>query len=211
MLLQRQTLQTQRVILPRIRIQRFITKEVESPAVEFTRAAARPQVEPASGSSTVLGRKLIANKLNFLDGFQRRREPFPRGSIIVVIQAVDRDVVRIRRCAGNRKTAGFLWRCARTRAVIRQVASRKRFLADAAERENQFQRRTRIVGQRVNFTRGHGAADDRARRIDLSGVNYADYHGLSVDSSRLQHEIDLNVRGRNGRKVSPLFCCKVRE
>ena len=75
MLLQRQTLQSQRIVLPRICIQRFITKEVEGPAVEFARAATRPQVEPASGSASVFGRKLIANKLNFLDGFKSLRMP----------------------------------------------------------------------------------------------------------------------------------------
>ena len=61
--------------------------------MEFARATAGPQVQAPARRPTILGGKLVPNQLHFRDCFQRRREPFTRGPVIVVIEPVNRDVV----------------------------------------------------------------------------------------------------------------------
>ncbi len=93
MFLQRQSLQTLRIVLPGVRVQRLIAKKIESPSTKLVRAAARAQIDAPAGCSSVLSRKLVANDLNFVDRFERWREAFARGTVVVVVQSVNRDVV----------------------------------------------------------------------------------------------------------------------
>ena len=69
--------------------------------MELVRTAARAQIDAPAGRASILGRKLIANDLDFVNHFDRRREAFARGAVVVVIQAVNRDVVRISSTAGK--------------------------------------------------------------------------------------------------------------
>src|SRR5437762_11129791 len=59
--LKREPRQSQRVVLPCIRIQRFIAKEIESASAQLARATASPQVQTPAGCASILCRKLIAN------------------------------------------------------------------------------------------------------------------------------------------------------
>ena len=129
--LKRQTLDSQRVVLPRIRIQRFIAKEIKRTAAKLIRTRTRPQIDATTGRTPVFGCELIANDLNFLDGFERRREAFARRTIVVVVETIDRDVVRVGRTAGQREAARLFRRSTFGRIVC-QIASRKRFFTDAA-------------------------------------------------------------------------------
>src|SRR5438067_7016144 len=99
-LLQRQTLYPERIVLPRIRVQRFIAKEIECPAAKLVRTGTREQVDAATRSPAIFSSELIANNLNFFNRLDRRREPLGGRTIVVVVEPVDRDVVRIRGAAG---------------------------------------------------------------------------------------------------------------
>ena len=92
-LLKRQTLNAERVVLPGVRIQRFIAEEIKAAPVKFIRTAAGAQIDATSGSSAIFSGELVANDLNFFNRFGRRREPLLGGSIVVVIQTVDGNVV----------------------------------------------------------------------------------------------------------------------
>ena len=139
MFLKGQTLDSQRVVLPRIRIQRFIAKEIKRTAAKLIRTRTRPQIDATTGRTPVFGCELIANDLNFLDGFERRREAFARRTIVVVVETIDREVVRVGRAAGQREVAGFFRRSAFCR-IIGEIAGRKRLFTDAAQSENQIER-----------------------------------------------------------------------
>src|SRR2546430_8619117 len=105
--LKREPRQSQRVVLPCIRIQRFIAKEIEGASAKLARAPFRAQVQSPTGGPPILRRKLIANELNFFQSLQRRREALARSAVIVVVEAVDRDVVGISSTARKRKVACF--------------------------------------------------------------------------------------------------------
>src|SRR5882672_6070503 len=107
MLLKRQTPKAERIVLPRVRIQRFIAEEIESAPLVLVRTAARKQVYPAACSASILSRELIPDNLHLCDRFERWREALASATVIVVVETVYRDVVGIRRAAGEGKIPGF--------------------------------------------------------------------------------------------------------
>src|SRR6266849_4518266 len=108
MLLKRQTGQAKRIVLPGVCIQRFIAEEIEGAPLVLIRTAAREQVHPAASSASILGGELITDNLHLCDRFERRGEALASATVIVVVQTIDRDVVGIRRAAGEGKVSRFL-------------------------------------------------------------------------------------------------------
>ena len=54
--------------------------------------------------------ELIANDLHFCNSLDRGCEALARRTIVVVVESIDRNVVRIRRSPGQREIAGFFGR-----------------------------------------------------------------------------------------------------
>ena len=63
-------------------------------------ATARAYVNASAGRAPVFGGELIGNHLYFGDGFERRLKAFARRAVVVIIQALDSDVVG-KRCAAG--------------------------------------------------------------------------------------------------------------
>src|SRR5258708_3500502 len=124
MLLQRQTPKAERIVLPRVRIQRFITEEIEGAPLVLVRTAARKQIHPAACSASILSRELIPDHLHLCDRFERRREALASATVVVVVETIYRDVVGIRRASGKRKVSRFLGCLARAGAIFRQITGR---------------------------------------------------------------------------------------
>src|SRR2546425_5268536 len=122
--LKRHPRQSQRVVLPCICIQRFVAKEIESAPAKLARSTLRAQVQSAAGCASVLGRKLIANELNFFQNLHRRREALAGSAVVIVVEAVNRDVVGISSTSRKRKVACFLGRRVRTGSIFSKVTSR---------------------------------------------------------------------------------------
>src|SRR5882762_3569765 len=125
MLLKRQTPKAERIVLPRVRIQRFITEEIEGAPLVLVRTAARKQIHPAARGASILSRELIPDDLHLCDRFERRREALASATVDVVVETIYRDVVGIRRAAGERKIPRFLRRGARAGAIFSQIAGRE--------------------------------------------------------------------------------------
>src|SRR5882762_6926520 len=133
MLLKRQTPKAERIVLPRVRIQRFITEEIEGAPLVLVRTAARKQVHPAARRASILSRELIPDDLHLCDRFERRREALASATVVVVVQTVYRDVVGIRRAAGEGKISRFFGSRARARPIFSQIAGRERLFSHPAQ------------------------------------------------------------------------------
>src|SRR5204863_7939787 len=137
--------------------------------------AARAQVDAAARSAAVFGGELIANDLHFFNSFDRGREALGGRPIVVVVEPVDRDVVRICRAARQRETPGFFGGGSGS-FIVSQIARRERLFANAAEREDQIERRARGDGQTLDLASRDCAAHNRAGCIDLGWRSDAYYH-----------------------------------
>jgi len=82
--LERQAREAHRIVLPGVRVQRFVAEKIESPPVILVRTAARADIDPATRSASVLSRELIADDLHFFDGFYDgvKRSRAPRSSLL---------------------------------------------------------------------------------------------------------------------------------
>ena len=73
-------------------------------------------------------------------GFQRRLKAFASGAVIVVVETVDRQVVRVGRSARKRESAGFFRRvCVIDVTVFSKLARREWLFSDAGKCEQQIE------------------------------------------------------------------------
>src|SRR5215213_1655352 len=96
--LKRQSRNAKRIISEAVGIQRFVPEKVKRTAMKLLRAAARAQIHPTSGRRSILRRELIRDHLHLGDRFERRLKTLAGSAIVVVIEAVDRQVIGVSRC-----------------------------------------------------------------------------------------------------------------
>src|SRR5215813_13466835 len=92
--------QSQTLVVECIRVEDVTSIEIIEAAVKLIRTTLRAQINSAARRAPIFRRKLIANHLDLFDSFGRRREALAGGAIVVVVQSVDRNVVRISRSPG---------------------------------------------------------------------------------------------------------------
>ena len=154
---------------------------------------------------------MIGDDLHLFDGVERRLEAFARGAVVVVVKAVDGDVVRVGRAARERERArllGGLGRAARVAglvAVFGRVARRERLLRDAAEQVDEVERRVGEGGQTLQLLARDGAARDRARRVDEGRVSFAHDRLLRRERGRPEREIEPHGLAGEREDFPPLF------
>ncbi len=212
-LLEGEAFQAAAVVVPGVGVERFVFEEVEGAPAESVRAAARAEVDAPAGGATVLGGELVGDDLHFFDGFERGLEAFARGAVVVVVEAVDGDVVRVGGAAREREGAGLFGRrrgaldraAARGVAVFGHVARRKRLLGDAAEREDEVERRARERGQALDLFARERGADDGARRVHGRRVALAHDRLLFVEARGPQGEVEARGASRDQFKPRRLF------
>jgi hypothetical protein len=83
------------VVVPGICVQRIVTEKVKRSTFESVSAAAGPEIDPATRSSSILRRELVGDDLNFADRFDRRLESKGCPAVVVVVEPIDRNVIRI--------------------------------------------------------------------------------------------------------------------
>src|SRR5215813_9421174 len=87
------------------RIKELVLKECESVAMEFVLAHPRNDINRASGRSAELCRKSVIYDLKLADNLRRKCHPRRAGSIVCVIQSIDRDRVAARTHTAESKSA----------------------------------------------------------------------------------------------------------
>ena len=194
-----ETRDSARVRTPGVRVHPVVSHPCGERPSETPSAGAGHEVDPRARGAAVLGRELVAHDLHLDYRIYRRREPRPGSPVVVVIEAVDRHVVRIRCAAGDGRVALFD-RCAPEfgRVLVRQLPDRQCFLGDASEKQQEVQRVAFEIRDRCDFARAEGRGDGGARRVDA-------HHRLGVyldclrraDASGREREREL---GRGPRK-----------
>ena len=107
MLLERVSANVPLIVAPGVRVQTFVGKKGEQPTAKFSRSGTSTNIDPAAGGTTVLRGELIRNYLDLVDVLNGGLETYPADTVIIIIEPIDRDVVRIRSSAGQRKNSTF--------------------------------------------------------------------------------------------------------
>ena len=195
------------VVVPAVGVEGVVTVEHENAPAEAVAPRTRPEIYAAARGTAVFRRKLVRDHLHLGDRLERRLEAVAGRAVVVVVETVDRQIVRVSRAAGKRKVA-LLERC-RARvgpAVLGEAAGRELFFRGAAERQDEVERVAAGVGDLFDLAFGDGAADDRPGRVDNGCVVLGDGHLLlRADVRRGEVEIELQSLPRNGLQVLGLF------
>ena len=123
------------------------------------------KMELPSGRETVL---------HFFNSLDRGSKALTRRTVVVIVESIDRDVIRIRRPPGQREAAGFFGRRARI-FIVSQIARREWFFANAAECEDEIERRARRKRQTFDLASGNRSAHNCASCIHLRSESVDHY------------------------------------
>ena len=162
-----------------LRIERAVAKEEEQVARHRVGAALGHDVDDAAGRLAELGGIRIGEHLEFAHRFLAERRAHAAEGRIVVVEAVDRDVVRSRALAGERQARGARG------SLLRRPVGR-----DAWRQQREPDETSSVDRKTLNLLlRDHGR-DDRPLRVDDRRVS-RDQHDL-LAAGDVQSQADVN-------------------
>ena len=162
-----------------LRIQRPIAKKEEQIAGHRVRAALGHDVDDPAGRLAELGRKRVGEHLELADRLLAERRAHAADGRIVVVEPVDRDVVRSRALAGERQARGA------RRPLLRRPVGRH------TRREQREPDEISTVDRKVpNLLLRDHARDDRPLRVDDRRVSRDEHDLLAPGDVQRQADIE---------------------